>query len=121
MLEPPAAWTAFPRWAHDATAAGRGPRPAASAALDALVAALGPNVSGELLEGEPAHELARAGRELDLLVCGSRSDGPLTRLLLGSTSEALVREAPCPVMVLPGGMPEHVLRDDPAWIAAQAS
>ena len=80
-----------------------------------------PTSRGALLDGEPARELARAGRELDLLVCGSRPAGPLTRLLLGSTSECLAREAPCPVMVLPGGMPEHVLRDDPAWIAAHAS
>lgn len=121
VLEPPAAWTAFPRWAHDAAVDGHGERAAARAGLDALVAALGTNVAGELLEGEPADELARAGDELDMLVCGSRSEGPLTRLLLGSTSEALVRRAPCPVMVLPGGMSEHVVQDDPAWIAAHAS
>jgi nucleotide-binding universal stress UspA family protein len=121
VLEPPAAWTAYPSWAHDSTGNRDGVRAEAQATLDALVTALGTNVSGALLEGEAARELANAGRGLDLLVCGSRSDGPLTRLLLGSTSEALAREAPCPVMVLPGGMPEHVVQDDPAWIAAHAS
>ncbi|MDP9346471.1 MAG: universal stress protein [Actinomycetota bacterium] len=95
VLEPSGAWTAYPSWAHDPAADGRGGRAVARASLDALVAALGANVSAELLEGEAARALARAGSELDLLVCGSRSDGPLTRLLLGSTSEALVREAPC--------------------------
>lgn len=121
VLEAPGAWTAYPSWAHDPTADGRGVRAVAQASLDALVAALGTNVSCELLEGRPARELARAGSELDLLVCGSRTDGPIMRLLLGCTSEALVRDAPCPVMVLPGGMPEHVVQDDPAWIAAHAS
>lgn len=118
VLEPPAAWTAYPRWAHDASARERGARAATRATLDRFVAALGADASGELLDGRPARELARAAQELDLLVCGSRSEGPLARLLLGSTSECLAREAPCPVMVLPGGIPEHVLRDDPTWIAA---
>jgi nucleotide-binding universal stress UspA family protein len=121
VIEAPGAWTAYPAWAHDTKRDACAVREATQASLDGLVAALGANVSAELLEGKPARELARAGTELDLLVCGSRSDGPLTRLLLGSTSEALVREAPCPVMVLPGGMPEHVVQDDPAWIAAHAS
>jgi hypothetical protein len=39
---------------------------------------------------------------------GSRSHGPLRRLILGSTSRRLVREAACPVLVLPRG----------AWIPA---
>src|SRR6476661_8724889 len=82
VLEPPAAWTAYPSWAHDATASDRGARAETQATLDRFVAALGADASAELLDGEPARELARAGRELDLLVCGSRADGPLTRLLL---------------------------------------
>ena len=34
---------------------------------------------------------------------GSRGYGPLRRLVLGSTSARLVREAPCPVLVLARG------------------
>jgi nucleotide-binding universal stress UspA family protein len=121
VLEAPGAWTVYPSWAHDSGDDSQQVRASAQASLDALVTALGANVSGELLEGEPARELAHAGRELDLLVCGARPDGPLTRLLLGGTSDRLAHEAPCPVMVLPRGMAEHVVQDDPAWIAAHAS
>ena len=34
---------------------------------------------------------------------GSRGYGPVRRLMLGSTSTRLVREAPCPVLVLTRG------------------
>ena len=34
---------------------------------------------------------------------GSRGYGPVRRLMLGSTSARLVREAPCPVLVLTRG------------------
>jgi nucleotide-binding universal stress UspA family protein len=39
-----------------------------------------------------------------LLVVGSRGYGPLRRVLLGSVSTALVRSAPCPLIVTPRGM-----------------
>lgn len=52
--------------------------------------------------GDPARVLEAAAREgLDLLVLGSRGFGPLRRVLLGSVSSELVREAPWPVMVVP--------------------
>ena len=38
-----------------------------------------------------------------MLVVGSRGWGPVRRLLLGSTSERLVREAVGPVLVVPRG------------------
>lgn len=52
-------------------------------------------------EGEPAAELAEASREVDLLVAGSRGYGPVRRLLLGSVSTLLVRQAACPLLLLP--------------------
>jgi nucleotide-binding universal stress UspA family protein len=55
----------------------------------------------EHVEGGPAAELARRGAGLDLLVVGSRAHGPVRRLLLGSTSTRLVREASCPVLIVP--------------------
>jgi nucleotide-binding universal stress UspA family protein len=55
----------------------------------------------EHVEGGPAAELARRSAGLDLLVVGSRAHGPVRRLLLGSTSTRLVREASCPVLVVP--------------------
>jgi nucleotide-binding universal stress UspA family protein len=51
--------------------------------------------------GNPAQELATQGAELDLLVIGSRSYGPLRRVLLGSVAGELIELAPCPVIVLP--------------------
>jgi nucleotide-binding universal stress UspA family protein len=51
--------------------------------------------------GEPAVELASASRELDVLVCGSRGRGPLRAVLLGSVSERLLRDAGCPLVLVP--------------------
>jgi nucleotide-binding universal stress UspA family protein len=55
----------------------------------------------EHVAGRPAAALARYSRDLDLLVVGSRAHGPVRRLLLGSTSTRLVREAHCPLLVVP--------------------
>jgi nucleotide-binding universal stress UspA family protein len=78
-------------------------RDEAQAQLDAVLAELGEIATGEVVIGDPATELAYAGNELDLLVTGSRGYGPVRRLMLGSTSSRLVREAPCPVLVLTRG------------------
>jgi nucleotide-binding universal stress UspA family protein len=67
--------------------------------IEAIVAELGPGVSGDVLAGEPAHELAFEGKFVDLMVTGSRNYGPIRRLMVGSTSASLVRHAPCPVLV----------------------
>jgi nucleotide-binding universal stress UspA family protein len=54
------------------------------------------------LEGPTAEALADACREgVDLIVVGSRGYGTVERVLLGSTSTTLIREAPCPVIVVP--------------------
>jgi nucleotide-binding universal stress UspA family protein len=78
-------------------------RDEAQAELDAMLADLGEIATGEVVIGDPATELAYAGNEIDLLVTGSRNYGPGLRLMLGSTSTRLVREAPCPVLVLTRG------------------
>ncbi len=49
----------------------------------------------------PGEELAAFGDELDLLIVGSRSYGPVKRLTLGSTSNYLERHARCSLLVLP--------------------
>jgi nucleotide-binding universal stress UspA family protein len=54
--------------------------------------------------GEPWEALREAGSDLDLLVCGSRRYGPVRRVLLGSVSARLVRDAVCPVLVIPRGV-----------------
>jgi nucleotide-binding universal stress UspA family protein len=53
------------------------------------------------LEGDPAAAIATAANDLDLLVVGSRSYGPLGAVLLGAVTRQLVRMASCPVMVVP--------------------
>jgi nucleotide-binding universal stress UspA family protein len=63
----------------------------------------GAEVSGRLLDGDPATELVKASTELDLLALGSRGYGPVRTVLLGSVSRTLVREAACSVVVLPRG------------------
>lgn len=50
--------------------------------------------------GEPAEELALYSASLDLLVIGSRSYGPMGRLVHGSTAHHLARTARCPLLVL---------------------
>jgi nucleotide-binding universal stress UspA family protein len=58
-------------------------------------------VDGRAVYGLPGEELAKLGAEVDLLVLGSRSYGPVRRLMLGSTSNHLQRHALCSLLVLP--------------------
>jgi nucleotide-binding universal stress UspA family protein len=57
----------------------------------------------EVLQGKAADALVARSGGLDLLVLGSRGWGPVRRLLLGSTSEHVVRDAGCAVLVVPRG------------------
>jgi nucleotide-binding universal stress UspA family protein len=73
-------------------------------ALDRALAELpdGVQASGVLLYGDVVDELSMVGEHgTDLLVCGSRGYGPVRRVLLGSVSAALVRQASVPVLVVP--------------------
>ena len=55
-----------------------------------------------LLHGPAAEEIARRVHGVvDLLFVGSWGYGPLRRVLLGSVSGALVRDAGCPVIIIP--------------------
>jgi nucleotide-binding universal stress UspA family protein len=58
----------------------------------------------EVLWGNPADALTDVTRGLDLLVLGSRAQGPLRRAVLGSVSANVLHGAHCPVVVLPGGV-----------------
>ncbi len=59
-------------------------------------------------EGPAAQALmeAAAAEGVDLIVMGSHGRGRVGRLIFGSVSQAVAREAPCPVMVVrPGSRP----------------
>ena len=54
--------------------------------------------------GAPEEVLAEESQTADLVVVGSRGYGPHRAVLLGSVSGRLVREAACPVIVVPRGI-----------------
>ena len=77
-------------------------RTAARERLDAAVARLdGLQVDSAVLDGEPAIVLLEDANDDDLLVTGSGGKGPFRRVLMGSVSTTLLREATCPVVVVP--------------------
>lgn len=89
---------------------------------DLRAAAAATGAVAEALDGETVATLAARSHELDLLVLGSRCYGPLRRVLLGSTSAGLVRQAACPVLVVPrGAVDAPRVTQPPAAPAASAS
>jgi nucleotide-binding universal stress UspA family protein len=53
-------------------------------------------------KGDPVRKLLElAERGVDLLVLGSRGYGPMLRLIAGSVSVRVIRQAPCPVLIVP--------------------
>jgi nucleotide-binding universal stress UspA family protein len=63
-----------------------------------------PGVSGKGVYGPPDAELEAFSDQVDLLAVGSRSYGPVKRLVLGSTANHLARHAGCSLLVLPRGV-----------------
>jgi nucleotide-binding universal stress UspA family protein len=63
-----------------------------------------PGASAAVLDGPvgPAIATAARRRRASVIVVGSRGHGALRRMVLGSTSRFLVREARCPVLVVRG-------------------
>jgi nucleotide-binding universal stress UspA family protein len=68
----------------------------AAAALDL------PDAQREVRSGGPGTELAILAGEVGatVVVVGSRGRGGIKRALLGSVSDHLVRNAPCPVLIV---------------------
>jgi nucleotide-binding universal stress UspA family protein len=75
----------------------------AAGELESAVASFGPEVEAEFKVGDPAHILTEASEQLDLLLVGSRGYGPMHAVMVGGVAGRLVREAACPVLVLPRG------------------
>jgi len=74
---------------------------ALSADAHAALAATGAEGRIGVCRGDPAQVLRELCDDVDLLVIGSRRWGAVARVLLGSTGEALMRDASCPVLVVP--------------------
>ena len=77
--------------------------------IRALIARHGSHlpVASEVIEGSPSDVLAEAARTADLLVLGSHGHSRVRHTVLGSVSEACVRKASCPVVVVPVPVPER--------------
>jgi nucleotide-binding universal stress UspA family protein len=60
------------------------------------------NVEASVLEGFPRNALVEAisTSQSDLVVVGSHGRNAIQRLVIGSTSEHLIRHSPCPVLVV---------------------
>jgi universal stress protein A len=73
--------------------------------LSRLAAALGKDqpVQSALLSGRVAHQIIRYAWEhgIGLIVLGTHGRTGVTRALLGSVAESVVRLAPCPVLTVP--------------------
>jgi len=65
-------------------------------------------VERRLLAGDPADVIIRLAKseDVDMIVMGTHGRRGLTRLLMGSVAEAVVRAAPCPVLTVK--QPQHV-------------
>ncbi len=59
------------------------------------------DAKGRAVYGIAGEELAAFGDQMDILVVGSRSYGPVRRMVSGSTSDYLERHARCALIVLP--------------------
>ena len=62
----------------------------------------GLDIEEVIVHGDSASEIVRVARErgVDLIVIASHGRTGLGRILFGSTAEAVVRHAPCPVLVV---------------------
>ena len=58
-------------------------------------------VTVQVLTGHPANTLLELSTDVDLMIVGSRRWGFVARVVLGSTGEALVHDAACPLLIVP--------------------
>ncbi|BAI61874.1 putative universal stress protein [Methanocella paludicola SANAE] len=66
----------------------------------------GVGVSTRMVRGYPSEEIIKlaSSEGVDMIVVGNLGKTGLEHLLLGSVSEAIVKKAPCPVLVVRGSI-----------------
>jgi nucleotide-binding universal stress UspA family protein len=102
-------------WLESARSDGEASLARALAQVDGRVPA-----TTELREGVCGRELAGAARGCGMIVTGSRGYGGLRRLVLGSTTAELLREAEVPVLTLPRAVAQRDAQEHSAATAAPA-
>lgn len=72
----------------------------------------GARVTTAVAQGEAAAEIVADARlhPADILIIGAHGQTGLTRFLMGSTAETVVRTAPCVTLLVKPGCPEQALR-----------
>lgn len=69
-----------------------------------------PSVTCHVLHGAPARRLVDATTKADVFVVSARGHGGFAGLVMGSTTDQVVRHARCPVVVVPA----RTLDDEPS-------
>jgi nucleotide-binding universal stress UspA family protein len=84
-----------------------------------LVRPTDPNVPVEyqLAEGDAASEILRIAKECkaDVIVLGTHGRSGISRLLMGSVAETVLRRAPCPVLTVKAPLAEEEPEEEHAF------
>jgi nucleotide-binding universal stress UspA family protein len=76
----------------------------------------------ECLTGNPVVEIVKFAEShgVDLIVMASHGRTGLSRLLMGSVAEGVMRKAPCPVLIVKQPAPKHEQANDAVLNVAQS-
>lgn len=90
-----------------------------AAEFEAVVSETGSStpIAREVVEGHPVGVLVEAARYARLLVLGSHGYSRLHHAVLGSISEECIRQATCPVVVVPVPRPQPVTVSEPVPVS----
>jgi nucleotide-binding universal stress UspA family protein len=95
---------------------------AAPALINGLVKkTIGREVKVHVVSGAPAHEIARHAGPRDLVVCGTHGRTALGRFVFGSVAAKLLRETPCPLLIVRPCEDETAREELAAAVAQPAS
>jgi len=77
-------------------------------------------VETDVLIGEPGRMIVELAEKLsaDLVVMGTHGRGGVSRLLLGSVADYVLRHAPCPVLTIKPGTEQHLREEIPTDLTA---